>query len=394
MRIIQGGRMLAAVVGGNLQGIEAAYLAHKAGWEIILVDRRPNAPASQLCDQFVHREITAEDDLKNLFRGVDLVIPALENKVALECLDNWSRTTEIPLAFDFEAFAVSSSKLKSDRLFHRLGVPAPLPWPDCDFPLIIKPSVGSGSRGVKIINDSGSLNQYLDDPPDSWVLQEYVEGPSYSIEVLGLPGQYSPLQVTDLQMDAGHDCKRVLAPTDLSEALISNFEQISLSLAEALKLRGLMDVEVILHQNVLRVLEIDARLPSQTPTAVFWSSGLNMIEMLGELFLNGAVSAAAPIIYPKGVVYEHIKVSPDLIEVGGEHIISGADGMHLHNDFFGADEAITNYKPGRDEWVATLIICEQTRETAWEKRKAVISGIQKKFKPAIYRDSFPLGLNF
>ena len=33
--------MLAAVVGGNLQGTEAVYLSKKAGWEVLLIDKKP-----------------------------------------------------------------------------------------------------------------------------------------------------------------------------------------------------------------------------------------------------------------------------------------------------------------------------------------------------------------
>ena len=41
--------MRVAVVGGNLQGVEVAYLAHKAGWEVFLIDKRTGAPASGIC---------------------------------------------------------------------------------------------------------------------------------------------------------------------------------------------------------------------------------------------------------------------------------------------------------------------------------------------------------
>jgi pyrrolysine biosynthesis protein PylC len=33
--------VLAAVVGGNLQGTEAVYLSKKAGWEVLLIDKKP-----------------------------------------------------------------------------------------------------------------------------------------------------------------------------------------------------------------------------------------------------------------------------------------------------------------------------------------------------------------
>jgi len=381
--------VLVAVVGGNLQGVEAAYLAQKAGWEVTVIDRNAVVPAAGLADRFTRVNITTAKDLERPLKGVDLVIPALENNDALTCLECWSQDSEIPFAFDPLAYSISSSKLKSDQLFARMDVPTPLPWPECGFPVLAKPSMGSGSQKVKVFNDSKNLQAFLDESVDEWVIQEYVAGPSYSLEVLGLPGRYLPLQITDLQMDAAYDCKRVLAPTELTPALISEFERISLSIAEAMVLKGLMDVEVILHDQTLKVLEVDARLPSQTPTAVFWSTGINILEMLADLFLTGGTPNRGDLNSPMGVVYEHIKVTANGLEVAGEHLMSATDALHIQENFFGADEAITNYTPRRQEWVATLIISDKTRETAWEKRNRVISDIRQHFNLDGYQDLNP-----
>jgi pyrrolysine biosynthesis protein PylC len=345
-----------ALIGGNLQGVEAAYLAKKAGWEVILVDRKPNVPAAGLCDRFIQQEISHGLNQESVLKDIDLVFPALENEAALNCLNDFTHAENIPFAFDLNAYRISSSKLESDRLFEQREVPAPRPWPGCDFPVVAKPSVGSGSQGVAILENKADLNAYVSASSDQWVIQEYVQGPSYSIEILGRPGQYTALQVTDLEMDAGYDCKRVRAPSDLSDTLREEFENISIKIANALSLKGLMDVEVICHQNTLKVLEIDARFPSQTPTAVYWSTGLNMFEMLATLFLSKSRIKENGPATQNGVIYEHISVSPHLIEVSGEHIMSVKDALHLEQDFFGADEAITNYATGRENWVATLIV--------------------------------------
>ena len=212
--------MLVAVVGGNLQGVEATYLAKKAGWEVILIDRRSVVPASGLCDRFIRLDVTGGEDLSKTLGDVDLIIPALENQSALSSLNQWTREKGIAFAFDPEAYLISSSKAKSNRLFGHIGVPIPLPWPECGYPVVAKPSVGSGSREVMIFHDAGSIQPHIIDSPDEWVLQEYVQGESYSLEVIGRPGRYTPLQVTDLAMDSGFDCKRVIAPTDLPETLV------------------------------------------------------------------------------------------------------------------------------------------------------------------------------
>lgn len=373
--------MLIALIGGKLQGVELTYLAHKAGWEVIVIDKRPGVPASGLCDRFIQLDVKDTGGLEAVLNGIDLVIPATENRETLDILHRWCSEKGMPLAFDADAYAISSSKLESDRLFAQIKIPAPVSWPGCGFPLIAKPSGGSGSKGVQIFHDRRQLEKRFPGslPPEGWVLQEYMEGPSYSLEVVGVPGQYLPLQVTDLKMDAGYDCKRVLAPTELSFQQVGQFEEIAVKIAEAIQLKGLMDVEVILHKGELKVLEIDARFPSQTPTAVYHSTGINMIELLFSTTRNPFEKVFLDL--PKllvSVVYEHIKVSAQTIEVCGEHIMSDAGPLHLEPGFFGADEAITNYVPGSTDWVATLIITGGDREQAWRNRCRVINNIEAK----------------
>ena len=148
-----------------------------------------------------------------------------------------------------------------------------------------------------------------------------------------------------------------------------------------------MDVEVILQQNDLKVIEIDARLPSQTPETVYWSTGLNMLQLLAELFLNKQMRIQPDISHPYSVIYEHVSVTSNMLEIAGEHIMSGTDALHVYPDFFGADEAITNYATGREDWVATLIIVEKSREAVWDRRNRIIADIRKKFNLESYRDS-------
>lgn len=59
-----------AIIGGKLQGVEACYLARKAGWRITLFDRNPACPASQMADQFYPVDVTA-DDITALVQGCD-----------------------------------------------------------------------------------------------------------------------------------------------------------------------------------------------------------------------------------------------------------------------------------------------------------------------------------
>ena len=384
--------MVVAIAGGALQGLEMTYLAKKAGFETLLLDRRSDAPATGICDRFVAIDLTDHEALTGALGSVELVLPATENAHALGSLVEWCDENRMPLAFDPGAYAISSSKSASDVLFRNLGIPAPAPWPDCTFPVLAKPDGESGSNGVEVFPDLQALEARFEAiPPSGRVLQEYVTGPSYSIEVMGRPGDYTPLQTTQLEMARDYDCKRVLAPSPLPSDLTGVFEEMAVTLAEAVGLRGIMDVEAILHEGQLKVVEIDARFPSQTPIAVYHSTGINMVEDLAIVF--SARHESKPDSVPprpmRGSVLEHIRVRDGHLAVCGEQIMTEAGPLHLEAGFFGADEALTSHAPGSDDWVATLMVQGSDLEDARERRDRVIGEIQDRFGLKDYSDEYP-----
>jgi pyrrolysine biosynthesis protein PylC len=344
-----------------------------------------------LSDSFVQLDVKEEKGLSHTLRDVDLVIPALEDDDALTVLARWSQQKKVPLAFDPAGYAISSCKVKSAALFDQLGLPMPVSWPECGFPVLAKPSRGSGSKGVKVFRHFDSLKHHFSAafPAPGWILQEYLGGSLHSLEVIGVPGHYRALQVTDLYMDESYDCKRVVAPSELSPELVAEFERLSLKIAEALKLRGIMDVEVVLNQGRFKVLEIDARLPSQTPITVYWSTGQNMVHMLGQQVLVNFEETQSGTKAGRGTVYEHIRVSTGILETRGEHIMTEGGPLYLVQDFFGADEAITNFNSRKNRWVATLIFSETDRCSALAKRDRIIEEIVQRFQIEKIYDSIP-----
>ncbi|SHN68843.1 3-methylornithine--L-lysine ligase PylC [Desulfitobacterium chlororespirans] len=389
--------MQVAIIGGKLQGVEAAYLAKKAGWDVVLFDRREKAQGAHLADVFHCMDVLrSREEFVAKLQGADLILPAVEDVEVLTALAEVGQRTQIPCVLDLAAYKVSSSKQRSNQLFAAMGIPTPRPWPDCHFPMLLKPSDRSGSEGVQVIPDQEELERVLhQEPRDNWILEEYIEGPSYSIEVIGFSGKYQVFQITELEMDAQYDCKRVLAPVRLDLGLKGELKEIALKLARELSLQGIMDVEVILHAGKLKVLEIDARLPSQTPTAVFHSTGLNMVEYLGEAFVQGKMPGPGlKQAIQKGagrpVILEHFLVTPEKIEACGEHILGEAGPLHLLTDFFGADEVLTDYAGGKKEWVLSLMTWGSSFVEVWDKRAQVLKRIQRELQIPKVLDPYPL----
>ena len=382
--------MRIAIVGGKLQGSEAAYLARKAGWKVYLVDNKTDVPARGLSDFFLQADVNCRGKWEDFLEQADVVLPCLEEETALTSLWQWSSTKDIPLVYDPRSYFLSSSKKRTDDFLDLLGIPRPRSWPNCALPVLAKPSSGSGSKAVKVLCSSEEISvcSAQDSESNPWIFQEFLKGASYSLEIIGDGSSFWTLQITKLEMDSQFDCKRVLAPADLPLALAKNLEDIALQIAQALKLKGIMDVEVILDQEEFKVLEIDARLPSQTPIAVYWSTGWNMLEIL-----CGVLDKKERPVFEKKrescVILEHLRVAPGSFEVAGEHIMAIEEPYQAIKNFYGADEAITNYAPNRKDWVATLICTGKDRQEANFKRDAAINAIKKEYSLPALQDEAP-----
>ena len=83
----EAGAMRLAVIGGKLQGTEAVYLAGKAGYETVLIDRRPAPPAAGPRRRAARlRRHRRRGATRTVLRTCDAVLPACENDVTLAWL--------------------------------------------------------------------------------------------------------------------------------------------------------------------------------------------------------------------------------------------------------------------------------------------------------------------
>ena len=89
------------------------------------------------------------------------------------------------------------------------------------------------------------------------------------------------------------------------------------------------------------MIEIDARLPSQTPAAMYRASDANIVALLAETFAAERPPSVATGAR-RGAVYEHVLVEGGRVEVLGEHIVATAGPLRRCDGLFGADVVLTD----------------------------------------------------
>lgn len=371
--------MKLGIVGGVLQGMEATYLARKAGYETLVIDRWKDAPALSLADQGVVLDVVQErGQAARMLGDCDAVLPANENMDTLRALSRMFEKMDVPLLFDLKAYETSSSKLLSNRFMESMGVPMPGSWPDCGFPVVVKPSGQSGSAGVTKATDTTELEagvRKVRQMGDEVIVQEFVEGPNISIEVIGDGTGAVPFVLTEVVLDGEYDCRMVRCPLEgIDPAVERSFADMARKMAEELHLRGIMDVEAIVSKGAPKVLEIDARIPSQTPAAVYHATSVNLIERLVEMLVHGRSGSNDP-SKRHAAVYEHVAVDGRTIRSCGEGSFSEVRSPRIEPGLFGSDEMITDHAPGKQSWRGTIMCSGPTPEAAWEKRNRCLQEI-------------------
>ena len=358
--------MRLCIVGGAQQGMEAVFLGHKAGYETVVIDKRGDAPALSICDEghILDPRVERESAMK-VFRTCDAVLPACEEHDLLECLDGMLREIDIPFLFDLKAYDISQSKLESNRLMKADGVPMPLPWPECGYPVVVKPSCQSGSVGVSIAHNEEEMEAGLEKVRalgDEPVVQEFVHGKSVSIEVIGNGITATAYVTTEVVLDSGYDCKEVRCfPDILDHDTKEAFQRHSQKIAESLGLKGLMDVEAIL-------------------------TGINLLEMLVASKTGAMVSVRRT---GRCGIYWHLRLKDGVLRTTGEKEFSHVDRPLMKSGLFGSDDSITDYAPGRKEWHGTFMVSADSPSEAEERRRSVIQTIMRECGADSFVDASP-----
>ncbi len=254
--------MTILILGGGALGVQAARLARSAGLSVLLADKNPACPAASLADEFFSIDL-----LRDSLPPADHILPAIENQAILNRLSGEN------VLFDRNAWNQTASRLEADALLRDLGIPAPAYFPQGSEPYLVKPDRGSFGQGIWVTEDfcevGGAVNA-------GFVTQEELNGPVWSQIVLGKPGAYKtypPAKLTfnSLRQRTDAACE---AASD-SGALAASSRKI----AEAIGLRGILEVEAIFHQGLWKVIDLNARLPMLTGEALL-TTGVNLVDEL------------------------------------------------------------------------------------------------------------------
>jgi len=180
------------------------------------------------------------------------------------------------------------------------------------FPVIVKPRDNSGSRGVKLCRSKEeletSMNEALEvSKLDTVLVEEFIEGPEYSIEGLHHDGKSEVIQFTEKKttefpynVELGH-----IQPANISEESQQKIREIVSKIGVALHFENCPShTELKINERGIFVIETSPRLGGDyiTSTLTPLSTGVNLEDELLKISLGVTVNPV-----PKAVQYSGVR---------------------------------------------------------------------------------------
>jgi carbamoyl-phosphate synthase large subunit len=282
---------------GLVRAFQSA-LARRRGGSVVAVDTSPYAPALYMADRhFLVPPSTDPHFIDQLVKlcqreSVGLIIPTRDEELPVLAavrsrLEQDGFRVMVPST---ETVRICQDKLAFVEFCHAHKAETPHTYPGDErlqaaFPLFVKPRFGQGTKGARRVQTKLELRESASDP-DHWLIQEFVDDPEYTVDLL-----------------ADFDGRVIAAVPRLRQLVVAGESYVSRTVREprliAAATRLATELHLIGHNTIqcfwngehAKFIEVNPRFGGAAALGI--ASGLDSPALLLRL-LDGETLAAQP----------------------------------------------------------------------------------------------------
>lgn len=336
------------VLAAGLLQIDVIEKAKSMGYYVLAVDGNPKAPGFNVADKAICADIVNEEAMLKIARDehVDGVIhPCSEVSMAVMGRIN----DELGLSgISREQAICATNKHLMRKAFEKGNAPSPKSilaqdaedaWSrlqnEFDTDAILKPSRNSGSRGIAKVSrhmDKGDFIRAYDEAlsqsrDHSVLIEQFIEGPEFSIEMIVWRGDIHVLTVTDKKttgaphfVELGHN-----QPSCFSDAEVETLKAAAVAGVRALGVNNCAcHAEAKLMNGKPYLMEVGARLGGDfiSTELTHLSTGIDMVAAAIDVALGVEPDLSAK-EEPKGVCIRYFCPKPGkLVSISNTEVLN------------------------------------------------------------------------
>lgn len=194
--------------------------------------------------------------------NIHIVVPVIDEEFIpiSQARDDFEQIKSRVMLPDHEQVLVCYDKFRTYLFFSSKGFPTPKTWTEIPatpkYPILMKPRVGRGSKGIKIIQEARDIDTYH--RPGEYIYQEVIGGKEFTIDTLSnMDGKILAVVPRNrLEIKDGVSYKSVTIKNKVIEEMCAN-------ICETLRLKGPANLQCILTDDgTPYFIEINSRIGS------------------------------------------------------------------------------------------------------------------------------------
>ncbi len=288
------------IIGASNLQVPGILKAKEMGFETAVVDFNPEAVGIQYADIYYNISTIDEMGIYEAAKefGADGIV-TLATDMPMRSLAYACEKLNL-VGIDYATAIKATDKGEMIKAFETHGVAHPMYFilkdgqgldyvlDKINYPVIIKPTDSSGSRGVILVHSEAELMEAMEysmgeSRKGNLIFEEYMVGPEVSVEVMVLEGNPYILQITDKLttgapyfVEMGHS-----QPSKLPDKIQNEIRMLAINACKAVGImNGPAHVEIIVTDNGPKMVEIGARMGGDNITThlVPLSTGIDMTK--------------------------------------------------------------------------------------------------------------------
>ncbi|HVA27615.1 MAG TPA: carbamoyl-phosphate synthase large subunit, partial [Candidatus Baltobacteraceae bacterium] len=297
------------------QGIEFDYSCVHAAWALKAAGKSPvvinNNPETVSTDFDISDALVFEppgaDEVEATYRATNAsgVMLAFGGQTAINLAAELSARNVRIIGSDRASLDMAEDRSQFEAALQRLGVARPEGKAatsfrearafarELGFPVLVRPSFVLGGRAMEIIYNEGQLASYAESAPPilpgaPLLVDKYLKGLEVEVDAVFdgddilIPGIFEHIERAGIHSG---DSISVYPTQTVDDAMTARIVTVTESIARELGIRGLINIQFVVHEGGLYIIEANPRA-SRTVPIIQKATGVNMVAAATRIALG------------------------------------------------------------------------------------------------------------
>ena len=288
--------------------VHAAWALREAGMSPVVINNNPETVSTDfdVSDVLVF-EPPGADEVQATYEATNArgVMLAFGGQTAINLADELTRRGVRIVGSDQKSLDMAEDREQFDDALTRLGVARPEGRAaksfrearaiarELGFPVLVRPSFVLGGRGMEIVYNEGQLASYVESAPPiqpkaPLLVDKYLRGLEVEVDAafdgddILIPGIFEHVERAGIHSG---DSISVYPTQNVDAEMETRIVDVTTAIARELGIRGLINIQFVIHQGALYIIEANPRA-SRTVPIISKATGINIVAAATRIALG------------------------------------------------------------------------------------------------------------